>query len=304
MLVEKILSAIAKVLIGDVAACYKNLRKGIEPYTNFARVAALIFGGLAGALLTSFWLTEIMNYFITSITGATLSNFEAISLSITDNSIGIIVGSRTVDFVVSKMIVPSYYYLKYGHTRELYKDFNNKEIKRIHENIATQPESDMQTVEEIEHSIQHEGYSEEQIKEIIDTKLSGTLGLLIGIRKQVIDFRENAREPEIIDNHWLLLRKGKIDHLCLLSDSYVTNILMQRFDLPKLNGRRRSSGIFPLSHEEKKPDCVIQVSRVELPKFHSCSNQEPVEFKGLNFFPPDVVGEKDTMDQVEPMRLE
>lgn len=285
MIWSKIASAVVQVLFGDVAGCYKNLRKGLEPFTNSARIFSLFMGGTAGALITILLLPHILNDLLTTINGGPLSNFETLSVNITDGSLGIIIGSRVLDVIISKMMLPLYYYLKYGNSRELYKDFTDKEILLIHDNLAIQPGSSLQTMDELKHSVKYEGYSPEHIKEIQETVRSGTKGLLIGIRAQIIDYKEHVDDQEKINNHMSLLRLGKISHLCLLNDSYVGSIVMERFDIPKLNGRRSSAHLPPVE-EKMEYKNEVQLSIIEVPSTdEELVKQDVTDGKSLQFFP-------------------
>lgn len=241
MIIGKILSAVGKILVGDFSACFNNLRTGIEPYTNSIRLSSIVIGSVVGVMFTTYIMKDLFNALYTAVTGNTLGNIAVISLDVTDDALAVMIGSRVFDFVAAKMIIPAYYYLRYGHSKEMYKALSPKELELIHNNIGEQPGSSLKSTRDIRAEAQHtaEGYTAKQIDDIVVTVLSGTLGLMNGIRNNVLLYRHYADNAKILalDNEWLFLRRGQIQPLCALNDSYVKSLLMEAFNLPELTGR-------------------------------------------------------------------
>lgn len=239
MSILKILASTVKIYFGDLKGCISRFRNREEPLTNGSRIASIISGSISGGIITTYIVPNIFSYLVNTFFGTTPTGLTAFSLELTDTSLGIILGSRLVDSIAINFLIPAYFYCKYGHSRELYRPFNNSEICQIHDAIAEE-RGTPNRIEDIRTNNANQGYDEFQLSDLVNGVLAGTEGLLKKIRSNVMSHRADLNsetEKLKLDFGLQLLRHGKISQLCRIPDNYVTRIVKELFHIQDRNGR-------------------------------------------------------------------
>lgn len=260
MLGSKDVKKIIDILVVDFIGCCKNLRRGMEPWTNGARATSIILGLGVGGAVTGSLAPNALNNVVSSMTGGyELSDLAATSIDVAYVVFGLMICARVFD-CLAKYLMAAYYYCRY-RTPELYKPMTYKEIEIIHNNIAKMIPA-FKSTQAIRDSNEAEGLSPVDIENSVHTVIAGTRSMFEEIRKEIFAESDKLDDPKALNEWWLSARMGRIESVCRGEVTYVKSTLIAAFpclnlEIQNINTIIHRMSLIQSEKEEKQPQANL-----------------------------------------------